>query len=307
MIRPSFLVFASASAVGSQFVQALQTQRDLSLAAVGGDLRAELAFWALRQAGGREDFAETASGEEAGLFWQGFFPLGEEWTPWSEQETPPRVILFLEPPVTAMRAWHHALLAASLENKVSFREALVAEEPRRDGREWPRRNPYPPSLQYRQRARFATLIGQAREAVGSERVKVLLSEDWEKDPAAVGREVLAFLGKSPDHELAIPPLPPQRNLRGTHHFDQAVSRLAGRLPGGRVLKSVFGKTWQDRYQALSERIFAPMSDWRIDSMVEDELLEEFQPEVRALGELLGRDLSHWNEPRFPRSEHHHEH
>ena len=50
-----------------------------------------------------------------------------------------------------------------------------------------------------------------------------------------------------------------------------------------------------------------MSDKKIDSIVEEELLEEFEPEVAKLGELLGRDLSHWNEPRFPRSEHDHDH
>ncbi len=219
-----------------------------------------------------------------------------------------KAILLLNPPVTSMRARHHELLGKALENQVDFGQALAMEETRAAGRDLPRRNPDATSLQYRKVAHLSGQVENFFEVFGRERTKVVLAEDWQENPDSLLRELCEFLNLDHNSELVPSQVKEATALRGTHHLDLAVKRLMARLPGGESLRKVFSHSLEKKYRRLADRIFAPMSDQSINSILEEELLEEFEPEVARLSKLLDRDLSHWNEPRFPRSEHdHHDH
>lgn len=220
-----------------------------------------------------------------------------------------KIVIMLRPPVTWMRSWHHDLLRHGYENKVSFREALEEEAARAEGKNLPRRNAFGSCLSYRKAAHFSEQVERYFATFGRENVFVGLMEDIENDGAAFLKNLLEFLGVDSSHIPAMNRENDSAVLRGTHHFDLAVGRVVSRLPGGEALKRSFEKRLQGRYHSFVDGIFAPMSDKKIESILEEELLEEFEPEVKKLGALLNRDLSHWNEPRFPRSEHddHHDH
>lgn len=220
-----------------------------------------------------------------------------------------RVVLLLDRPVKWMRSWHHQLLALVHEDQVDFGQALAHEERRLQGHRLPRHAPALEALRYRDAARLGSQVEGFFEDFGRENVWVGLQEDWEKEPKAFLENLFTFLEVKPTDSGESQMVLAEKVLKGTHHFDWAVARVVGRLPGSRGLKSLFAKTLQARYRRTADRIFAPMSDQRINSILEEELLEEFESEVAKLSSLLERDLSHWNEPRFPRSlnEHHHHH
>lgn len=226
-----------------------------------------------------------------------------------EFEPQAKIVMMLCPPVTWMRSWHHELLRHAYEVQVDFGQALEVEKERAEGRKMPCRNASGNCLQYRKAARFSEQVERYFEVFGRENVFVGLRDDLEKDPSSFYKSLLEFLEVDSSVQLEGKQTSDSEALCGTYHFDLAVARTVGRLPGGAGLKKLFSKSLQQRYRKLADRIFAPMSDQSINSILEEELLEEFEPEVARLGKLLDRDLSHWNEPRFPRSEneHHHHH
>lgn len=224
-----------------------------------------------------------------------------------EFEPAAKIVIMLRPPVTWMRSWHHDLLRYAYEDKVSFGEALLMEAERSEGRGLPRRGAFAGCLQYREAARFSEQVERYFEVFGRENVFVGLREDMASDPKRFLKGLLEFLSVDTEVELEVKQENVSPILRGTHHFDLAMERALKRIPGGANIAKFFTKNLGPSYRKLTDRVFAPMSNQKIDSILEEELLEEFEPEVAKLGELLGRDLSHWNEPRFPRSEHDHDH
>ena len=224
-----------------------------------------------------------------------------------EFEPNAKVVIMLRPPVTWMRSWHHDLLRYAYEDQVDFGQALELEPQRAEGRRMPRRAAFSGCMQYRETARFSAQVEGYYQTFGRENVFVGLLEDLQNDSGSFFKELLEFLGADSTVELKVARENDSTALRGTHHFDLAVGRAAARLPGGAGLKKIFSKLLASRYRKLADRIFAPMSDKSINSILEEELLEEFEPEVAKLGKLIGRDLSHWNEPCFPRSEDEHDH
>lgn len=224
-----------------------------------------------------------------------------------EFEPNAKIVIMLRPPVTWMRSWHHDLLRHGYEDQVDFGQALELEEERVEGRKMPRRPAFGGCLQYRKAARFSEQVERYFEVFGKENVFVGLLEEFEKEPQTFLKSLTEFLGVDSTVELKVTRENDSRILDGTHHFDLAMGRMVGRLPGGEGLKSFFKAKLEKRYRRLADRIFAPMSDKSINSILEEELLEEFEPEVAKLGKLIGRDLSHWNEPQFPRSENEHHH
>lgn len=212
-----------------------------------------------------------------------------------------KVVLMLRPPVTAMRSWHHERLRDAREDQVDFGQALEKEREQSEGKRGTR------AMGYRAAARFSERVEDYFEAFGRENVFVRLEEDLEKDSERCFRELLEFLGVDSSVQITVVSESDSDVLCGTHHFDLSVGRLVNRLPGGGGLKKLFASSLEARYRKLADRIFAPMSDQSINSILEEELLEEFEPEVAKLGRLLERDLSHWNEPRFPRGEEDHHH
>jgi len=141
---------------------------------------------------------------------------------------------------------------------------------------------------------YAEQIERYRALFPPEQLRVLLLEDLERDPQAACRELWAFLGVSPDHELA------DRSARNVA-YDRVRSPLAfrayqwlRRLPGRERMRhwipGPLREPWRDfMYGRPAER--PPMS-----AAVERELLDWFEPHNRALERLLARELPSWFEP-----------
>lgn len=210
-----------------------------------------------------------------------------------------QILIMLRNPVSMLHSLHSHLLFTGNEDIADFGEALAAEPDRRAGRRIPK-NSFPAgALLYRDVARFSEQVERYYEVFGRDRVKVILADDFRKDPAAVYRDTLAFLGARTDFP----------------GFDEllkqdAWTRNENKAPRSRMILRFL--KWPTNQAVLRQVIPSPVPGWRfvlralrrlniqygerapMTAEVKAMLTEEFKPEVARLGALLGRDLSHWS-------------
>ena len=205
-----------------------------------------------------------------------------------------KIIIMLRNPVDMMHSLHAHVVYEGGENIDDFESALDAEEDRKRGLRIPKGNGLADSLFYRHVAKYSEQVGRYFQVFGRENVHIIIYDDLRDDTAGVYRETLRFLGVNPDFQ---PPLNViYRNIRARSrvlrylwgHRPVLLQRLLlGRggtslLPfsPSNILKRIYGRTEARPPLAIDLR---------------RRLQWEFKGEVEQLGNLLGRDLTHWSE------------
>ncbi len=179
-----------------------------------------------------------------------------------------------------------------IEDIPDFAEALAAEPERRAGRRLP---PGPINIEnlfYRHSVRFAEQLERYFEVFGRDRVHVMLTEELNRDGAGVVRGALEFLGVDPALAAAPPRSNENRRVRSpliqrlifAPKLLLPLAPFLRRFPMVRALRT---KMLEANSEAKPR---APM-----DPVLRRQLLDEFTPEIERLGEVIGRDLSHWLE------------
>ncbi len=187
-----------------------------------------------------------------------------------------RVIVMIREPIEFMRSLHAKLRWAGDEDCTSFERAIELEPRRMRGLDVPSTVRFPGLLEYTRYARFSQWIERYRERFDPERTKLILLDDFQRDPEAVFHSVLDFVG------VERIPLPPrvERNANVEPRF-AAITRYV-RKRGAR--KQGRFSRWLLR---LNER-HAPRR--AIDPAMHERLKDEFRPEVERLSALFDRDL-----------------
>jgi len=209
-----------------------------------------------------------------------------------------RAIAVLRNPVDMMYSLHGEALFQGDEDIVDFGEALDAEADRRQGRR------IPPTCQralwslfYRDVAGYADQVERFFDALGRDRVHVIVFDDFSADPAAAYRATLDFLeldvdeGELPDFTV--------RNAHKSPRSQLAVRLMRNPPPVLRTVSRALVRNQATR-RALGFRALELNADKRPRPPMPPELRRALQAEVagdvRRLGALLGRDLSPWLEP-----------
>jgi hypothetical protein len=207
-----------------------------------------------------------------------------------------RVIVILREPASFLRSFHLQMVSSKVETETDFGKALALEEQRRKGQRIPRGSHHPEALLYSDQVRYAEQIERFRAVLPPENVLVLIYEDFRADNQATARRVLEFLDLDASVALEAVETKPLRAVRSRRLHDLVwLARRAGKNPAaagwrGRMLAALVpGPMRSGSSQARWRRALyrtPPPPDERL--MLE--LRRRFEPEVRALGELLGRDL-----------------
>jgi hypothetical protein len=202
-----------------------------------------------------------------------------------------RIIVMLRNPIDVMHAQHSQLLFNQREEIASFADALAAEPDRRAGRRIPEGALRPEALFYRHSVRFAEQLRRFFETFGRERVHVIMFEDFTSDTERVFREVLAFLGVKADAPVDLSVHNPNRRVRS-----RWIQRLVFRPPGPlralvpRLRRLPLVHRLRDALVSINSQ---PEQRNRMEPALRARLAAELEPEIRELGDLLGRDLSGW--------------
>ncbi|HEX9631651.1 MAG TPA: sulfotransferase [Gemmatimonadales bacterium] len=149
-----------------------------------------------------------------------------------------------------------------------------------------------PALSYRETATLAGHVERYVAVFGRERVHVIVYDDLAAGPAAVRAGVCAFLG--------IDPAAPQTSAKGDRPAasewvrSRALARWLWRPPetARRIARALLPAPMRDAVRGTLRRLNVGPPR-RIDPALRRRLSLEFEPEIRRLGTVIGRDLGHW--------------
>lgn len=202
-----------------------------------------------------------------------------------------RIIIMLRNPVDVLHSLHGQLLKTADEDIEDFEGALAAEPDRAAGRRIPRSIHAVHALRYRRIVAFSEQVERYLRVFGREQVLILLYDDLARDPAAVFRTTLEFLGVDPDFHTTFERINEAQQLRF-----RKVREIQKNLPSGLVLW--LRQTMPRPVRAGLVGLFT-MITYRnakrppMRPELRTRLLEEYRGEIDRLGALIGRDLSGW--------------
>ncbi|HEX5236853.1 MAG TPA: sulfotransferase [Sphingomicrobium sp.] len=223
-----------------------------------------------------------------------------------------RFIVGLRDPLTLLPSLHKRLIFTGDENIRRFEDAWGAVPDRAAGRRIPWSTIEPRWLRYDEAARYGTYVERLFAAVGKERCLVMLFDDLVADPAEQHHRLLEFAGLDP---MPAPELKAERESKGVrflllqqllkHPPRALLPYLASVRHHGRFDKEAGAKAKQTAPGGARKSLRKRLLRWNkvpderrpVPLAVQREIKARFQEEVDRLGVLIGRDLSHWLQPR----------
>lgn len=216
-----------------------------------------------------------------------------------------RIIIMLREPAATLYSLYCQFRADGNEKLPTFKEALAAENDRREGRRVSRQTYLAQALVYRAAACFTEQVRRYFDAFGRERVYVIIYDDFSADTAGAYRKTLDFLGVAcnrVDRDFQVV----NGNINGDKSVRSPTMRaiLTDPLVRGTAIAL---RAWLPRgifttLQKMGDRLNqfnAIKSPGKRSPSAPDlqlSLRREFAPEVERLSALLGRDLTYWSKP-----------
>lgn len=202
-----------------------------------------------------------------------------------------RIIIMLRAPVDMLYSLHSQYLFNEQEDIQNFEEAFAATDDRKAGRRIPPHCRFLKGLFYPDVARFTPQVKRYLEAFGREQVRIILYDDFKQRTVEVYREVLQFLGVSPNFSVEFSVVNPNKELRS-----KALRRFYGNPPS--ILRSAARLLLplKTRYAVLElvrslNAKYTPRPP--LDAAVRSGLLTGFHDDIDQLSRLLDRDLTFW--------------
>lgn len=200
-----------------------------------------------------------------------------------------KIIIMLRSPVEAMYSLHGQFIFSCNEDILDFSVALEAEHDRSEGRRIPATSTSPDGLQYTKVFTYSEQVRRYFDVFGREQVRVILFDDFIKDTPGAYRKTLEFLGVDPTFQATLEVVNAAKPVAlGINRFLAHRPRLRSAihcLVPASVQRKVI-----DTLPKFAKTIDRPN---KIDPELKRRLQPMFREDVQRLGELLGRDLSHW--------------
>jgi len=204
-----------------------------------------------------------------------------------------KIIITLRNPVDMIYSLHNHWLWNLNEDIEDFEEALAAEPDRAKGLRIPPNAFFPEGLCYRQIPLYCEQVQRYFDAFGRKNVLVIIFDEIKKDVAAVYRQVLEFLEIDLHFQPQFDIVNPSMRFR-SRRLQQLLTNPPRLV---RVLAEPLLRSWWLRQRILElvyliNRKKAPRAP--LSAEVRKTLQANFAPEVEALSDLIGRDLTYWS-------------
>ena len=202
-----------------------------------------------------------------------------------------KIIIMLRDPVDMVYSLHSQAVSSGNETIVDFADALAAEDDRRQGRRIPDIADFPQGLFYRDIARYSRQVKRFLDHFASHQVKIILFDDFASCPGKVFEETLHFLGvRDTDFQVAFERANPNRRLRFV-----ALEHILKRRTGLRnVIKQAMPGLYSSLYAAFHRFNAVKAVRAVMDPCLEARLREDFTEDVKALSQIIDRDLTAWS-------------
>jgi hypothetical protein len=223
-----------------------------------------------------------------------------------------RFIISVRDPMTMLPSLHERLIYIGDETLPRFDDAWAASADRAAGRRIPRSCVDPRWLRYDEAGRFGSYVERMFASVGRERCHVVLFDDLTENPVGEFEKIFDFLGLHRLEEIEVRPERAGQSVR-LQWLQRILKRppkavrgyLAGEHYRRRVQKNPDERNGKavalDAVMSVRKRLLrwnrteAPKRE--VPLHVQQEIREALHGEVERLGALIGRDLSHWLQPR----------
>lgn len=211
-----------------------------------------------------------------------------------------KFIAMLRNPLEMLPSYHLRMRFLLVEDEADFAVAWRLQEARARGERVPRHCVDTRLLLYGEAARYGVQMERLLRLAGPARTLALIFDDLVRDPGAVYRQVLAFVGADDDGRTTFRRRYPSRIYR--YRWLQRLLFAASRKATGVETRTRRIKTTSTfRRKSLLKRL----ARWNRIEARPAPLGPDMQATVRAaladdvarLSELLGRDLRHWLAPR----------
>jgi hypothetical protein len=198
-----------------------------------------------------------------------------------------KVLILLRDPVDFLHSWHTEMVARLHEDEESLEAALALEPERRRGRGIPRSTGTPSFLYYSEWTKYAEHIRRFQERFPADRIKIVVFEELVRDTPRLYREVLEFIGVSPDFEAEFSVHNPARVPRF-----KAIRRIS-RHPWvwGTARRLIPSSAYAAMDRALSSTLTREQQKSTLDEGLRSRLRNQLRPQVDELSRLLGRDFA----------------
>lgn len=209
-----------------------------------------------------------------------------------------RVVAMLRNPVDMLPSMHSQTLLSHAEDIENFAEALAAEKDRRQGNRIPANCMFPGSLLYRETVQFKQQLERYFTIFGRSQVHVILFDDFISDTRETYRRVLDFLDVDSTFVPTLRVVNANKQPRSKWLHKQIWGlwdpRSSVRKVGRYIVPT---RGLRDRLLQVVTRLnTAEAQRIPLDPTLRTSLAAELAPDIRELGELLRRDLSHWYQP-----------
>jgi len=207
------------------------------------------------------------------------------------------ILVMLRNPVDMLYALHGEHLTNGNEDITDFTAALDAEPLRAQGLELPPHGHLPQGLLYSTVPRYAEQLQRYIDRFDRERVHVSIFEEFVADPVAGYREILAFLDLQEDRPLEAADFEvvnPYRRLRSewARHLlarpPDLPRRFIHRTVPGPIRRNVHAWAKRVNVRRASRPPMPAITRRRLEAL--------FEPEIRRLEALLGREIASWRVP-----------
>jgi len=204
-----------------------------------------------------------------------------------------KIVIMLRNPVEQMYSMYFQALFVGDEDLPTFEAALEAEPDRLAGKRIPPTCFKPLILLYRRNARYSGYVRNYFDTFGRENVHVIIHDEFKKDNRGVYRQLLEFLEVDPTFEPQFNVINPHKEVRSRRVMSLVRKPPRVLMPAKRAMWTLFPDLSVKLYAKVNSLNAVKKSRPTIDPGLRRQLQEEFRPEVEALSELLGKDLTHW--------------
>jgi Sulfotransferase family len=208
-----------------------------------------------------------------------------------------KFIALLRDPLQMLPSYHLRLRFLLIEDVEDFATAWRLQDARARGERVPRHCFDPRLLLYRDVARFGDQVERLYRLAGRERVDIVIFDDLARDPGAVYRQVLAFLGLDDDGRTTFRRRYPSRLYRFRWLQVLLHSAASRKHAVDTVHRRTKVKTGASRGKSLVKRL----ARWNrvevrpapLTAEMRATLRDALSKDVAKLSDLLGRDLRSW--------------
>lgn len=197
-----------------------------------------------------------------------------------------KLIVMLRNPVEMAEALHSQNVWDREDDAEDFEKAWRLQGARKRGERLPPFAEEPWQLQYGEICKLGAQMRRLYQNAPRSQVLAVLLEDMKRDARGAYEGALRFLGVPSDGRAEFPPINERKRLRSAFLGDAA--RLVQNTKRKLGIRRSFGVL-----TAFRELLTVPKARPQLRPEFRRELSDYFRDDTALLGELLGRDLSHW--------------